>query len=270
MQEQNPSPAQMYEYSFVPAIFAPWTEVLLDRARPRTSESVLDLACGTGIVARTVAPRVGEKGRVVGVDVSDDMLGVAREMAHRERLAIEWHQADAAELPLTDSSVDLLICQQGIQFFSDSKGATAEMHRVLAEGGRAVVSVWQGLECHPVYEALLDAEAHFLGAELAEVATPFMYGSEERLQGDLEDAGFERIEIDTKVHDVRFVDPGRFVTLTLLAGAAVVPDFAVSDEDERSNLVEAVSERAEATLRKFRSADHITFPMHANVAVAYR
>jgi ubiquinone/menaquinone biosynthesis C-methylase UbiE len=87
--------AEMYEATFVPAVFADWAPPLVDAAGIQPGQSILDVACGTGIVARTAAASVGSTGRVVGLDLNDAMLGVAR----RVRPDIEWRQGDAASLP---------------------------------------------------------------------------------------------------------------------------------------------------------------------------
>lgn len=86
----EPAPAELFEQFFGPTIFTPWTRVLLDHAEPEPGERVLDLACGTGIVARQVAPLVGDAGRVVGLDIDRGMLRVARERASSDSVTVEW------------------------------------------------------------------------------------------------------------------------------------------------------------------------------------
>jgi ubiquinone/menaquinone biosynthesis C-methylase UbiE len=172
-QQQSPTPAEMFDQYFGPALFAPWARVLLEYAAPQPGERVLDLACGTGTVARHVAPMVGASGKVVALDISPDMLAVARSHPAPEGAPIEWRAEDATSLDLPGDAFDLVLCQQGLQFFPERAAAVREMRRVLADKGRVVLSVWQALDRHPLYEALCEAEARHLGMPLSDVATPW-------------------------------------------------------------------------------------------------
>lgn len=266
--DPNPSPAELFERFFGPSLFVPWTEVLLDHARPRPGERVLDVACATGIVARHTAPRVGADGAVVGVDINPEMLAVARERSASEDIPVDWREADAMELPFADESFDLALCQQGLQFFADAGVAMKEARRVLAEGGRIALNVWQPLERHPVYSALLETEARELGAELEEVGRPFLFGNDERVEAVLEEAGFEDIEVLERTLEVEFDEPETFVALTVRAGAAVVPELAPEDPAERTELVEVIARETEEVLRAHRVGDRLRFPMPNYIALA--
>lgn len=267
--DRGPSPARLFESFFGPSIFVPWTELLLDRADPKPGERILDLACATGIVARHAAPLAGEEGDVVGVDLNPEMLDVARERASGEGVSIDWRLGDAAELDLPDDAFDLVLCQQGLQFFDDPEGALSEARRVLDDGGRMVLSVWQPLERHPVYRALLEAEARHLGANIDDVATPFAFGDDERTRSMLDQAGFEEVEVEEHTMDVVFNDPETFVALTVMAGAAVLPDMAVDDPAERDALIGAIRRESEDVLERHRNGDSLKFPMPNYMATAY-
>lgn len=265
-QQQSASPAEVYEEYLVPGIHARWTPLFLDHAKPQPGERVMDVACGTGIVARNVAPLVGVEGAVVGLDISPEMLAVAQGLPAPAGAAIEWQEGDAA-VSLPDGPFDLVLCQQGLQFVSDRAATLREMRRVLAPGGRAVLSVWQGLQHHPLYEALIEAEARHLGTSVEAVATPFTLGNADDLRVPLKAAGFRQIEITPESHIVRFPSPERFVTLTLLAAASIIPESEM-DAEARSALVQAVSREVDATLQKHIARDAVSFPMHAHLAVA--
>src|SRR5688572_27748780 len=118
--------AEVYESKFVPAVFAEWAPHLVEAAGVAPGQAVLDVACGTGVVARTAADRMGGKGRVVGLDLNDGMLAVAG----RLRPDIEWRQGDAAELPFDAGSFDVVLCQSALMFFPDRARALREMARV--------------------------------------------------------------------------------------------------------------------------------------------
>ena len=120
------NPAETYERFMVPPLFAPAAERLLDIARPRPGERVLDVGCGTGIVARSVASRLGAAGTVIGLDLSPGMLEVARLMSEQEGLTIAWHEGRAEALPFPDGSFDLVLCQFALMFFADRRQALRE------------------------------------------------------------------------------------------------------------------------------------------------
>jgi ubiquinone/menaquinone biosynthesis C-methylase UbiE len=138
-----PNPAEGYESYMVPTLFGPCATNLIEAADPRPGEHILDLGCGTGIVARQIASRVGTSGKVIGIDVSPNMLAVAKMAADREELTIEWREGNAEQLPFPASSFDLVVCQFALMFVINKAVALAEMRRVVTEDGRVVISVWQ-------------------------------------------------------------------------------------------------------------------------------
>jgi ubiquinone/menaquinone biosynthesis C-methylase UbiE len=142
------SAAQVYERELVPAIFGPWAPRVLDVAAPAAGEWVLDAACGTGVVARLAAERVGADGRVVGFDLNPGMLTVARSLP-AGGAPIGWVQATAGRLPFPDGSFEVVCCQLGLQFFPDRAAALAEMARVLVAGGRLAAMVWRSIDHSP-------------------------------------------------------------------------------------------------------------------------
>src|SRR5688500_1673112 len=134
------SAADLYQRYLVPAITTKWAEDLVDRARPRMGEMVLDIACGTGVVARAAAKSSG-RGQVTGLDLNAGMLAVARSVPS-EGASITWMEGSALDLPFPRDCFDLVLCQLGLQFFPDQRRALSEMHRVLRSAGRAALSVY--------------------------------------------------------------------------------------------------------------------------------
>ena len=104
------SSAEAYECYLVPLLFAPGAQYLVELAAPGPGERVLDVACGTGIVARRAVAKVGSGGMVVGLDINESMLEVARKVSADIHPAIEWHQGDATDMPLPDRAVDVVFC----------------------------------------------------------------------------------------------------------------------------------------------------------------
>lgn len=139
-EEYGSKPPENYERFFVPAIGEPVANDLIRLAALRPGERVLDVACGTGVVARLAAQQVGSKGTVVGVDIHPGMLQVARSSTPAN-LSLEWHQASADDMPLPDAAFDVVLCQLGLEFMQDKTAALAEMYRVLVPGGRIILNV---------------------------------------------------------------------------------------------------------------------------------
>jgi ubiquinone/menaquinone biosynthesis C-methylase UbiE len=142
--------AEIYEEFFVPALFQQWAPRLAEAAGTRPGQHVLDAACGTGVLACRIADRVGRNGSVVGVDVNEGMLAVAK----RKAPTIEWREARAEALPFDENSFDAIVSQFGLMFFEDKRVALQEMRRVLRRGGRLAVAVWDSLENFQGYKEL--------------------------------------------------------------------------------------------------------------------
>jgi SAM-dependent methyltransferase len=265
MAQTRVNPAEAYESYLVPALFAPWVDVLLDRAKPRAGDRVLDVACGTGIAARRVAPMVGASGQVVGIDISPDMLEVARDRAQTEGLAIDWREASAVDLPFPEQSFELVICQQGLQFFPDRPKAVREMRRVLSPDGRAVIATWRGLDFHPVYRSLSESFDRHLGAPFTQ---PFSLGDEDELRGLLDGAGFRQVEIEERARVARFPEPERYLEMTVRGAAAVMPDLAKLDEAERATRLAAIKHDMADAVAAHTVGDAIAIPWISHIALA--
>ena len=267
-QPQPRNPAEMYEDYFVPAMFLPWATILLGRATPQPGERVLDVACGTGIVARQAAPLVGAGGRVVALDMNPAMLNVARALPAPIGATITWQEGNAMALPFPDDEFDLVLCQHGLQFVPDRGEAVREMRRVLAPQGRALVIVLQALARHPVFEALMKSVARHLSLPLSEVMTPFALSDADALRGLFTAAGFKGVDILSESTVVRFPAPERFVPHAVISSAAAVPAFTQLQVPARTALLEAVRIDVEPVIRNYRDAEAVTFPMFAHIVVA--
>jgi SAM-dependent methyltransferase len=163
--------AELYERYPVRYILRPWAPLLVDAAGLAAGDRALDVACGTGVVARIAAQRVGPGGRVIGVDLNPGMIAFAGSLPAPVGAPIEWLERSAVDLLLPDASFDAVLCQQGLQFFPDKLVALREMRRVLVHGGRLALSVWNstGLYNRAVGEAL----ARFVGdAAATKFCTP--------------------------------------------------------------------------------------------------
>ena len=262
------SPADVYEGYFVPAMFLPWARVLLARSAPRPGERVLDVACGTGIVARQAAPLVGEGGTVVGLDMNPAMLAVARSSVIDAGPQITWREGSALDLPFPTASFDLVFCQHGLQFLPERLRAVREMHRVLVPGGRVSVMVLQALERHPVFETLMKSVARYLSMPLSSVMIPFAMYDAVELVDVFTEAGFRSIDVVAESTVVRFADRDEFVPRAVQSSAAAVPAFAKLGKPEQADLLKSVCEEVAPAVVPYFEGENVVFPMHAHVVMA--
>ena len=201
--------AECYERYFVPVIGGPFADDLVAAAALRPGERVLDVACGTGVVARRAADHVGPNGSVAGVDVNAGMLAVARAAAVSVRPAIQWYETTAEAMPLPDSAFDVVFCQLGLQFVPDKIAALREMRRVLAPGGRAYVSVPTPTRFFDVLDSALDRLG--LPAAAAFVRLVFSVNDPRELERLLATAGFGDADVTVNTKRLRLPSPKEFL-----------------------------------------------------------
>jgi SAM-dependent methyltransferase len=243
----NGSAPEIYAEHLVPAIFARWAPIVLDAAGVEEGQHVLDVACGTGVVADGAAGLVGASGSVTGVDINPSMVAVA---AVRSDGGIRWHQADAGALPFPGGSFDRVLCQAGVQYFPDRSAAVGEMRRVLRPGGRVVVLVWRAL-------------GSAVGPEAAAVMrTPFVFGDDpEPVTSLLRHAGFADVSASVEVGPVTFDSVDALVRYQC-AGSPLATHVDVHDGALLSRLAELVAARLGAA----GPGDPVEFPIEAHLA----
>jgi ubiquinone/menaquinone biosynthesis C-methylase UbiE len=227
--------ATAYEGLYVPALFQQWAARVVDAAQIQSGHRVLDVACGTGILAREAISRVGSKGFVAGLDASHGMLAVAERLAP----AVEWRQGTAESLPYEDHSFDAVVSQFGLMFFADRREALREMVRVLAPGGRMAVAVWESLENSPAYPTTVALLERIAGPRAADaLRAPFVLGDRKELATLFEDAGVVSIEITTHRGKARFPSIRTMVEADL-RGWLPVMGVVLTEEQIRRILEEA-------------------------------
>lgn len=202
--------AELYESKFVPALFADWTPHVVDMGDVTAGQSVLDVACGTGIVARTAAERVGPEGRVVGVDLNEAMLTVAERVCP----GIELRQADVTVLPFDDATFDGVLCQMALMFFPDRQAAIGEMGRVAKPQGTVVIMVPSNLDAQPAYRLLVELAARHAGPEaVAMLSAYWACGDLDELLGTVRAAGLDVLSTRTRMGTARFGSIDEFVAI---------------------------------------------------------
>ncbi|MGH2541446.1 MAG: methyltransferase domain-containing protein, partial [Ardenticatenaceae bacterium] len=258
------SSAEAYERYRVPLFFAPGAHYLIELAALRPGERVLDVACGTGIVARSAAQRVGDGGTVVGLDLNENMLAMARKASSGIYPAIEWRNGDAHAIPFPDSTFDIVFCQQGLQFFLDRSAALCEMHRVLAPGGRLALSVMRPIAHNPGYLPLVEDLERYLGPDAGAVMCS-LFSSLSR--GELSDlimsAGFQDVRILLGIGPVRYPSVAEFLRREAASSPLAGPVGSLRD-DVHESLVRDLA----GALWMYTDDDGIVFPAETYLAVA--
>ncbi len=253
---------EMYEMALVGPLFQPWVAPLLDDVELEPGDRVLDVACGTGIVARTAKERVGSTGTVVGVDLSPQMLAVARRVAP----LIDWREGDAGALPLRDGErFDVVLCQQGFQFFPDRAAAARQMHRALVPGGRLGVSTWRSDEEFPVlHELRAIAERH-----LGPIADRrHSLGDPGPLEAVLREAGFHDVRSKRLSRTIRFPDGSVVARLNAMALVGMSAQGRTLDEEGRRRVVDAIVADSADLVRSHTDEAGFAYEIGTNVVLA--
>jgi ubiquinone/menaquinone biosynthesis C-methylase UbiE len=252
--------ANAYEALFVPALFAQWAPRVADAARIQPGQRVLDVACGTGILAREVALRTGSNGRVVGIDRSPGMVAVAKQLAP----TIEWREGLAESLPFPDQSFDAVVSQFGFMFFTDRPQALREMLRVLAAGGRLAVAVWGSLENIPAYASVVALLERVAGQRAADaLRAPFMLGNRKDLARLFSEAGVRSTEITSHDGTARFPDIRTMVEADLRGWLPVMGVSLTEDQIGR------ILQEAENALGSYATAyGRVAFQLSAHLVTA--
>jgi ubiquinone/menaquinone biosynthesis C-methylase UbiE len=261
--------AELYARYLVPAITGVWAADLVQRAALQPGERVLDVACGTGIVARLAAKQVGTQGAVVGLDLNTAMLAVARDLPPPPGAPITWTEASVLAMPFPDATFDVVLCQLGLQFFPDRPQALREMRRGLVPGGRVLLSVFGPITHNPAPQALVAALERHLGPHASVI---------KRAEHDLDDpgeladlvarAGFTKVTIETTTQHIRFPSPREYVRIQFAATplASLVQEMP---SEQQAALADAVIAEVSAALRPYMGDEGLVFPQECHTLSAY-
>lgn len=251
----NTAAAEVYEAFFVPALFGQFTGAVLDHAGVEAGDSVLDVGCGTGVLARAARRRVGAGGRVAAVDPNDGMIAVAR----RSDESIDWRPGTAESLPFDDRSHDRTASQFAAMFFTDRERSLDEMARVTRPGGSVTIATWASLDRTAGYEAMVALVAAELGDEAADaLRAPFSLGHADQVRGLLASVG-GGVRVDEIDGTATFPSIADWVRTDVRGWT--LSDLVDADAEA------ALTSRAERELTAFVSGDgSVVFPAPAILA----
>ncbi len=254
--------ADLYEQILVGPLFQPWVEPLLQDIELKPGDRVLDIACGTGIVARIAQERLDSTGSVVGVDINPQMLAVAQRVAP----TIDWRQGDAGALPLQDGEAfDVVLCQQGFQFFPDRAAAAHELRRALVKGGRLGVSTWRPDEEFPVLRELRAIAERHVGPI---TDRRHSLGDPGPLEAVLRQSGFHDIRSKHFSRTIRFQDGSVFVRLNAMALVGMSTQASALDDEGRQSIVNAIVRDSAELVRLQSDGAGFHYEIGTNVVLA--
>jgi ubiquinone/menaquinone biosynthesis C-methylase UbiE len=251
---------ELYEQALVQPLFRPFAEAMIDELVIKPGDRVLDVACGTGIVARLAYERA--RSQVVGIDLSPPMVALARQIASN----IEFREGDATALPLQSNEVfDVVTCHQGFQFFPNRLAAARQMRRALAPGGRAAVATWCNDEEYPFLRALRAVVERYLGS-IAD--RRHSLHNEDELANTLRAGGFEDVRV-SKVHRwVRFADGAVFVRMNAMALIGMSANGKDMTDVERDRAMSAIMAESQDVLRSQSDGPGLAYELGTNIAIA--
>ena len=253
-----------YERYMVPLLFRPYADQLAARAASLGPARILETAAGTGVVTQALAAAL-PGAEIVATDLNQAMLDVAAERVNSAN--VTFRQADALELPFDDGSVDLVVCQFGVMFYPDKVRGNAEARRVLRDGGRYLLAIWDRIErnglSHLAYQAMQrlfpDNPPQFM------TRGPFSYHEPEWIERDLVAAGFSDIRIETVdlVSKSPSAEDGA-------RGLCYGSPMGVELEEYGPGALDRVFEELSRSARQYEGPDGFEAPMRAHIVTAIR
>jgi ubiquinone/menaquinone biosynthesis C-methylase UbiE len=254
--------SEIYERQLVGPLFRPFGEDLIARLRPGAQDRLLDIASGTGIVARVARERMGPAAPIVGIDASPQMLAVARSIDP----TIDWRQGNATALPVVeDERFSLVTCHQGLQFFPDKPAAVREMRRVLMPEGRVAIGTWRGLDETALMRDLHPIAEQHLGPV---VDARHSFGDADAIVRLLTDGGFRNVQVETIAHDIRMADAMLFARLNATALTSMSEKGKAMNDADRQQAIDRIVSDSAAAVGKYVTGGVLVFEISTNVATA--
>lgn len=241
-QQQLEKTATAYEDLLVPALFQPWANRLAKMVERKPSLEILDVACGTGVLTRTITKQI-KGATVTGLDLNPGMLAIAQKKAP----AIHWHQGNAEELPFENKTFDVVLSQFGLMLFTSPQTALKEMKRVLKPGGNLIVAVFDSVHKIPAYNMIADLFEREIDPLVGDTLRfPFSMGKTDELHALLSEVGLSDAEISTHKEVAQFSSPQHMVFSDVKGW---FPFAQIHLDDQK---VDSIVQKAQTVLQPFR------------------
>lgn len=251
-----------YEDQKVTAMFGPLARATLDKVHVSKDETILDVACGTGIVARSILEKIRPARPIVGTDLNEGMIAMARQVTQDTASCFEWHVASVEELPFEIGRFSMVICQQGIQYFPDEQAALNEMRRVMASGGTLVLSVWGGAS--DFFLAMAESVGRHISPDVGEkYLAPFSYKNADQLPDLLTIAGFRDVRGETLTVDRTMINTATSIPKEIL-GHPAGPQVHAAGEAT----VNAIAKDVTKACSKYQQGEDMIVPQRASLFLA--
>jgi ubiquinone/menaquinone biosynthesis C-methylase UbiE len=253
-----------YDRYMVPLIFEPYAADLAQRAAALAPKAVLEIAAGTGVVTRALAPKLSAGASYTATDLNPAMLDYAASRQPPDT-RIQWRQADAMALPFENTTFDLVCCQFGAMFFPDRPAAYREAKRVLKPGGHFLFNVWDRIEENVFADDVTNALAGMFPNDPPRfmARTPHGYHDKALIRRDLEAAGFSQVAIETKAEQSRAVS-ARVPAVAYCQGTVLRSEIEARDAGK----LEAATDAAAAAIADKHGNGAVAAKIQAHVIVA--
>jgi ubiquinone/menaquinone biosynthesis C-methylase UbiE len=240
-----------YDRYLRPILFQPYAEDLAARLQLEEISSVLELACGTGILTRILRSRLPASVKLTATDLNEEMFQHAKGKFGKGE-DVQWLQADASSLPFTDGLFDAVVCQFGIMFVPDKALAIGEAYRVLKRNGLFLFNVWDAMEHNELARLTHEVVTSYFDKDPpAFYEVPFSYHDRSEIERALKKAGFQNVQIEV-VPKLSGVSRARDAALGLLEGNPVAVEITERDPALLPIVTDAV---AKAILTRFGESD---------------
>ena len=251
-----------YDRYMVPLIFEPFAADLARRAASLSPGAVLEIAAGTGVVTRALAPKLSPDASYIVTDLNQPMLDYAASRQAPDS-RIQWRQADALALPFENAAFDLVCCQFGAMFFPDRTAAYREAKRVLKTGGHFLFNVWDRIEENVFANDVTNALAEIFPDDPPRflARTPHGYHDTSLIRRELEDAGFSRVAIETRAEQSRASSPR-------LPAVAYCQGTPLRNEIEARGKLETATDHVAAAITARHGSGEVAAKIQAHVIVA--
>lgn len=249
--------AQSYEGQKVPAIFRPMAVATVNKIRLTENDKVLDVACGTGIILRVIGERVPNISRLVGSDLNESMLDVAKNLTEHAKYKPEWHQGAVSKLPFEAGSFSKCFCQQGLQYFPDKVAALKELRRVLMPNGTLIITVWSDVS--PFIASLSRAFGRHVSTNAEQGAlAPFAFRDKEYISRLIAEAGYKDQSVQVITANRILGEPSKSIP-SEIAGIPVGKEVASKGPDVMARIVQEVSQE----MAQYRVGEGFAVPQSA-------